>query len=123
MFSPEIPREVGEARAEWKILLELAAAVSPERAHLLGCESGWKMREEIAKVVPFYDGVQHLRKTGDAFQYGGAHLCADGHFPTESGKGCFHVVTLPDRHLHGLRSAWRIGIFHFKTVTFTVQHD
>src|SRR5258706_13972940 len=27
-FSPEIPRQVGEAKAEWKILRELAAAVS-----------------------------------------------------------------------------------------------
>ncbi|HXT41381.1 MAG TPA: molybdopterin-dependent oxidoreductase, partial [Candidatus Angelobacter sp.] len=40
MFSPEIPRGVGEARAEWKILRELAAAVRPEHAHLLGCETG-----------------------------------------------------------------------------------
>ena len=61
-FSPEIPRQVGEARAEWKILRDLAAAVHPERAHLLGCETGWKMREEIARVVPFYDGVQHLQE-------------------------------------------------------------
>ena len=29
IFSPEIPRQVGEARAEWKILRELAAAVDP----------------------------------------------------------------------------------------------
>src|SRR5262249_14712167 len=39
MFSPQIERQVGEARAEWKILRELAAAVSPERAHLIGCET------------------------------------------------------------------------------------
>src|SRR5678816_3536926 len=31
-FSPEIPRQVGEARAEWKILRDLAAATYPERA-------------------------------------------------------------------------------------------
>ena len=77
MFSPEIPRQVGAARAEWKILRDLAAAVYPERAHLLGCETGWKMREEIARIVPFYDGVQQLKDTGDAIQYGGPHLCAD----------------------------------------------
>src|SRR6267142_4137870 len=61
MFSPEIPRQVGEARAEWKILRNIAAAVHPEHAKLLGCETGWKMREEIARVVPFYDGVQRLK--------------------------------------------------------------
>src|SRR2546427_307978 len=95
MFSPEIPRQVGEARAEWKILREVAAAVHPERAHLLACETGPKMREEIARVVPFYDGIQSLRKTGDAFQYGGQHLCFDWKFPTPDGKAHFRVVPLP----------------------------
>ena len=36
MFSPEIPRQVGEARAEWKILREVAAAIRPDQAGLLG---------------------------------------------------------------------------------------
>jgi anaerobic selenocysteine-containing dehydrogenase len=95
IFSPEIPRQLGEARAEWKILRELAAAVFPERAHLLGGETGWKLREEIARVVPLYDGAQHLRATGDAVQYGGPHLCAGGKFPTADGKAHFRAVPLP----------------------------
>lgn len=94
-FSPEIPRQVGEARAEWKILRDLAIAVDPERAKVLGCETGWTMREEIARVVPFYDGVQHLKKTGEAVQYGGPHLCADWKFPTADGKAHFKAVQLP----------------------------
>jgi anaerobic selenocysteine-containing dehydrogenase len=61
----------------------------------LGCETGWKMREEIARVVPFYDGVQNLRVSGDAFQYGGPHLCAEGKFPTPDGKAHFKAVPLP----------------------------
>ena len=95
VFSPEIPREVGEARAEWKILRELAAAVHPDKAALLGCETGQAMRDEIARVVPFYDGFQHLNKTGDAYQYGGPHLCADWKFPTADGKAHFRTVPLP----------------------------
>src|SRR6266581_4043402 len=95
MFSPEIPRQVGEARAEWKILREVAAAVHPERAHLLACETGPRVREEIARVIPFYDGIQNLRETGDAFQYGGQHLCADWKFPTPDGKAHFRAVPLP----------------------------
>jgi molybdopterin-dependent oxidoreductase alpha subunit len=95
IFSPELPREVGMARAEWKILRELAIAACPERAHLLGCATGWQMREEIARIVPFYDGIQHLRKGGDQFQYGGPHLCVDGTFPTPDGKAHFRVVDLP----------------------------
>ena len=98
MFTPEIPRQVGEAKAEWKILRDLALAAYPEKASLFGCETGWKMREEIARVVPFYDGVQHLKKTGDAFQYGGPHLCADGQFPTPDGRGHFRNVPLPPLH-------------------------
>jgi anaerobic selenocysteine-containing dehydrogenase len=86
---------VGEAKAEWKILRELAAAAYPERASLLGCETGWKIREEIARVVPFYDGCQHLKQTGDAIQYGGPRLCEGGRFATADGKAHFRVVPLP----------------------------
>ena len=96
VFTPEIPRQVGEARAEWKILRDLAAAVYPERAGELKCETGWAMREEIARVVPFYNGFQYLRKTGDAFQYGGPHLCANWKFATPDGKAHFRTVPLPD---------------------------
>src|SRR2546429_3458717 len=96
MFSPEIPRHIGETKAEWKILREVAAAVHPERAHLLGCETGWKMREEIARVIPLYEGIQNLHDTGDAFQYGGPHLCANWKFPTPDGKAHFRPVPLPN---------------------------
>jgi molybdopterin-dependent oxidoreductase alpha subunit len=95
VFSPEIPRQVGEAKAEWKILLELAAAVHPERASLLGCQTGQAIRDEIARIVPFYDGVQRLGETGDAVQYGGPHLCANGKFATGDGNAHFRAVVLP----------------------------
>lgn len=94
-FSPEIPRQVGEARAEWKILREVAAAVHPDRAHLLGGETGWKLREEIARIVPYYDGCQHLTKTGDAVQYGGPRLCDNGAFATPDGQAHFKVISVP----------------------------
>ena len=103
MFSPELPRQVGECRAEWKILRDIAAATYPWRAHQLGCATGWEMREEIARVVPFYDGIQHLRKTGDAFQYGGPHLCPGGHCQTPDGRAHLRPVPLPDSEA-GLQS-------------------
>ncbi|HEV8184771.1 MAG TPA: FdhF/YdeP family oxidoreductase, partial [Chthoniobacterales bacterium] len=96
MFSPQIPRQLGEAKAEWKILRELAATVAPARAHLLRCETGQQIRDEIAQVVPYYEGVQHFRETGDAIQYGGRHLCEGGKFPTPDGKGHFRAVDLPE---------------------------
>jgi molybdopterin-dependent oxidoreductase alpha subunit len=95
ILSPEMPRQVGEAKAEWKILRELAAAAHPERAHLLGCETGQRIRDEIARVVPFYDGIQRLKNGGDQFQYGGRHLCVDGKCATPDGKARFRAVPLP----------------------------
>ena len=95
IFSPEIPRPLGEARAEWQILREIAADAWPERAHLLGCETGQRIREEIARIVPFYAGCERLSKTGDSIQYGGPRLCDDGQFPTADGKAHFKVVALP----------------------------
>jgi molybdopterin-dependent oxidoreductase alpha subunit len=96
MFSPEIPRQVGEARAEWKILRDLALRVRPECAEAFGCATGWEVRAEIARIVPMYDGIQHLRTTGDAFQYGGAHLCPGGVCPTFDGRAHLRAVPLPE---------------------------
>lgn len=95
MFSPQIPRVVGEARAEWRILRDLAAVAWPERAHLLGMSSGQAIREEIARVVPFYAGIEKLGATGDSFVYGGPHLCADGVFPLPGGRGRMATPKLP----------------------------
>lgn len=101
IFSPEIGRPekslIPEARAEWKILLDIAAAAYPERIDQLGCETGWRIREEIARVVPFYDGIQNLRQGGDQFQYGGPRLCEGGQFATTDGKAHLRAVALPGR--------------------------
>ncbi len=98
IFSPELPRsedEIGSARAEWKILRDIAIAVKQDAAHKLKCETGQAIRDEIARVVPFYDGVQKLTKSGEQFQYGGPHLCESGHCQTPDGKAHFRVVDLP----------------------------
>lgn len=95
MFSPELPRQVGEARAEWRILRELAAAVDPTRAELVGCASGPAIRAEIARVVPFYEGIQRLQAAGESFQYGGPHLAPGGRFPTADGRARLIPVALP----------------------------
>jgi len=95
VFSPEIPRAVGEARAEWRILREVACAVADEADHLLGCADGPAIRAEIAALVPFYAGIEHLAKTGDSVQWGGPHLCTEWRFPTDDAKAHFRVVPLP----------------------------
>jgi molybdopterin-dependent oxidoreductase alpha subunit len=101
-FSPEIPGpRIGEARAEWQILLDLARRVDPDAARRIGCATAQEIRDEIARVVPYYDGIQHLASTGDAIQWGGERLCDGWTFPTDDGRAHFGVVepreaSLPD---------------------------
>ncbi len=97
MFSPEIEgRRIGEARPEWEVFRDLASRVRPDRAQFLAWPSIQAVREEIARIVPAYDGIQRLEKTGDQAQYGGPHLAPGGNFPTPDGRALFSVVDLPD---------------------------
>jgi len=94
-FSPEIPgRRIGEAMTEWEIFLRLAEAVRPEAKELIHIKDATQIREEIAWAVPFYDGIQRLKRAGDAFQWGGPLLCRDGRCPTPDGRARF-TATVP----------------------------
>ena len=97
LFSPRIrgPR-VGEARSEWEILVDLAKRVDPERAHLIDFRTGQQIRDEIARVIPSYAGIEHLRKAGDQVQWGGERLCDGWVFPTPDGKAHFDPVVPPE---------------------------
>lgn len=100
IFSPEIPGpRVGEARPEWEVFLEVAKRARPELADKLHFDGTAAIREEIARVVPMYDGIQRLRKAGDEIQYGGRHLCSGWKFPTFDGKAHFSVVEPPTNEL------------------------
>ena len=93
ILSPEIPgRRIGEARPEWEVFPDLAVRVNPERAEALRYANTGQVRNEIAKVVPFYAGIEKLHKKGDQFQYGGPHLCADWKFNTADGKAHFFAI-------------------------------
>jgi molybdopterin-dependent oxidoreductase alpha subunit len=96
IFSPEIPGpRIGEARPEWEIFVELAKRVRPELADLVHFDSTSEIRADIARSIPMYDGIQHLKSFGDQFQYGGRHLAFDWKFPTPDGKAHWSVVKLP----------------------------
>jgi molybdopterin-dependent oxidoreductase alpha subunit len=76
LFSPEIPgRRIGESKAEWEIPMLIAERAKPESAHLIHFNDAQDIRDEIARAAPAYDGIQHLRKTGDQTQWGGQRLC------------------------------------------------
>ena len=97
IFNPEIPGpRIGEARPEWEVFLDLARRVHPEIADALIFKDTDAIRQEIAAVVPLYDGIQHLKAEGDQFQYGGPHLCAGWEFPTKDGKAHFSTLELPE---------------------------
>lgn len=96
IFSPEIPGpRIEEARSEWQVFLEIARRVRPEWADKLAFASTEDIRDEIAQTIPYYQGIQTLKKRGDSFQYGGPMLCAGWKFPTADGKAHFKAVKLP----------------------------
>jgi anaerobic selenocysteine-containing dehydrogenase len=96
VFSPEIPgHQVGEARSEWEVFVDVAQRVDPVRAALIGFASGDDIRAEIAATVPAYSGIEQLRQTGDSVQWGGSRLCEGGRFPTVDGRASFSAVAPP----------------------------
>jgi predicted molibdopterin-dependent oxidoreductase YjgC len=96
-FGPELGHQVGEARSEWEIFVDLARYVDPDRSHLASFDSGQAIRDEIARVVPTYAGIEDLHAIGDSVQWGGPRLCEGGRFPTSDGKAHFVAVEPADR--------------------------
>ena len=100
IFNPEIPGpRVEGARDEWQVLVEIAKLVKPEIADKIDFSSTRQIREEIARVIKFYDGIQNLRDMGDQIQWGGEHLCVDGKFATLDGRAHFTPLEPPQKML------------------------
>jgi molybdopterin-dependent oxidoreductase alpha subunit len=122
VFSPEIPGpRIDEARPEWEVFLEVARRARTEFAdklHFAGTEA---IREEIARVIPFYQGIQNLKKQGDSFQYGGPMLCAGWNFSTADGKAHFKAVNLPRLETPG--GAFRVVTRRGKQFNSVVHED
>ena len=98
IFSPEVQgRRIGSAKAEWEVFGEVASRVRPDRAAAVRFRSSQEIRDEIARAVPLYAGIEGLSRRGDQFQWGGPRLFADGRFHTADGKARFSVVELVDR--------------------------
>ncbi len=91
-FSPPIVDPPGEARSEWRIFADLAGRVNGALAKHFDWADNKALRTEIARVVPMYAGIEDLADTGDAVQYGGRHLCADGDFPLPDRRARFTTL-------------------------------
>jgi len=100
IFNPEIsgPRVEG-ARDEWRVLVDIARRVRPEIGDKVWFESTRQIREDLARAVPFYDGIQDLSRKGDNLQWGGELLCENGKFSTPDGKAHFTAVAPPQRDI------------------------
>jgi molybdopterin-dependent oxidoreductase alpha subunit len=103
LFSPEIPgRRIGEALPEWEIPMRIAERAQPDLARLIHFEHSQAIRDDIARAVPSYEGIQRLKAAGDQIQWGGERLCetrnADGKsvttFPTSGGRARFSVIKI-----------------------------
>ena len=100
IFNPEIPGpRVAEARDEWRVLMDLARRVKQELTEQLTFGSTAAIREEIARVVPFYHGIQNLSRKGDQFQWGGDMLAKNGDFGFPDRRARFSALTPPGREI------------------------
>ncbi|HXG93158.1 MAG TPA: FdhF/YdeP family oxidoreductase [Blastocatellia bacterium] len=103
LFSPEIRgRRIGESLPEWEIVMRITERARPEIARLIHFDNAQAIRDEIARAVPAYDGIQYLRKRGDQVQWGGERLCeartpygrSVQQFPTEDGRARFSQIKI-----------------------------
>jgi predicted molibdopterin-dependent oxidoreductase YjgC len=121
IFSPEIPgRRIPGARPEWEVFCEVAARARPNDGAKIRFASTKAIREEIARAIPLYRGIETLARQGDQVQWGGERLFADGRFATPDGKAHFAVVDLPKRER---RSDFFLSTRRGKQFNSMVQHE
>jgi molybdopterin-dependent oxidoreductase alpha subunit len=96
IYSPEIPgRRIGSAKPEWWVFREAMRRVRPDLgADRIGLTDAAAIREEIARAIPQYAGIETLRTQGDQVQWGGPVLFDGGRFATPDGRGHFTAATL-----------------------------
>lgn len=93
VYNPHIPgHQIGEAKSEWRIFMELAERVRPERRAAIRFADAQAIRDDIARCVPDYAGIETLRKQGDHFQWGGRLLCAEGVTRLPDGRARFFAL-------------------------------
>ncbi len=100
-FSPEIEGHpiLGEARPEYEIPCQIAMAAFPALKSALTYADSQPIREEMARTMPIYAGIEALSKAGDSIQWGGEMLCRDGVFPTPTGRAGFTVLATTPIHV------------------------
>src|SRR5262249_145495 len=124
VFSPEIPgRRIGRAMPEWQVFGEVVARARPDRAPLIRFQTAALVRDEIARAVPLYAGIERLRAKGDQVQWGGRTLYADGWVGTTARKAPFSVLRPPASAPRDDASSFRVSTRRGKQFNSMVQRD
>lgn len=97
-FTPEIPgRSVGDSLAAWEIPTIIGRRSMPNGELLFPFNDCQSVREEMARVVPIYQGIERLANQGDYFQWGGPQLFKGGNFRGMPGdRALFSALEPPD---------------------------
>jgi molybdopterin-dependent oxidoreductase alpha subunit len=98
-FTPEIAgHRIGGSLAGWQIPILIGRRSMPNGDLLFPFTDARAIREEMARVMPIYQGIERLQKEGDYLQWGGPHLFKGGSFrgmPEE--RALFSVLEPLDR--------------------------
>jgi predicted molibdopterin-dependent oxidoreductase YjgC len=94
-FTPEIPgRRISEAMPEWKIPAAIGRASLSNGDLLFPYKNTQAIREEMARVMPAYRGIEQLNREGDEIQWGGRYLYEDGFANMPNGRARFTVLRI-----------------------------
>lgn len=95
-YSPPIPGfRIAEAKPEWEIPCLIAQCVLPAHSAQFAYQGDFDVRQEIAKAMPMYAGIEKLSNEGDAVQWGGPQLFRDGFGKMPGGRARLVSVAIP----------------------------
>jgi predicted molibdopterin-dependent oxidoreductase YjgC len=97
-FTPEIPgHRIGESLPDWEIPALIGRRAMSNGERLFPFNDTQSIREEMARVMPIYRGIEKLSREGDQLQWGGPHLYRDGFSNMPNCRARFTVTEPPDR--------------------------
>src|SRR6266498_3475218 len=85
-----------EAMPDWEIPVLIGRKSMPNNDKLFPFNDTQAIREEMARVIPIYQGIEKLHKEGDQFQWGGPYLYKDGFTAMPGSRALFTVLDPPD---------------------------
>ncbi len=96
-FTPEIPgHRIGESLPDWEIPTRIGRRAMSNGELLFPFNDTQSIREEMARVMPLYRGIEKLSKEGDQLQWGGPQLYKEGFLNMPNCRARFTVLEPPD---------------------------